>query len=394
MGAQVVDYRVSTLIVLCKDCGNDVGLYPARHKCTPVDKPVMPLLPLNYTENSSPSEASSSSVNRWLSRRGKTATEPITAENAEESVYFNNFAQNLPGANDGSSTTGKKLWGKVRQNEKWKQLAEKNDKSKQSGKLWGKLLQATQTMADRIPNKDDKGAESDEDDWEGETHVSRILREYYEKNRLPLPNWLFDNRIPKQMITETESMVTLPLRTPSRRKLWEENPERELSSRERERQELRQPSLPDSRQPDYYHRPPVRDQQYTRRPYSTKENYSDYYNKDYLENRHRPRSEDGYNRNYERERTNMPFQRSHDNSQHQSTHSSTPPPRPSRYYEEDPRNERITARNYDRAVGDNRYNHQSSPPPPSPLGRFPNSLRRVPDAGRGGLRNERFDNYF
>lgn len=127
MGAQVVDYRVSTLIVLCKDCGNDVGLYPARHKCTPVDKPVMPLLPLNYTENSSPSEASSSSVNRWLSRRGKTATEPITAENAEESVYFNNFAQNLPGANDGSSTTGKKLWGKVRQNEKWKQLAEKSN---------------------------------------------------------------------------------------------------------------------------------------------------------------------------------------------------------------------------------------------------------------------------
>lgn len=233
--------------------------------------------------------------------------------------------------------------------------------------------------------------ESDEDDWEGETHVSRILREYYEKNRLPLPNWLFDNRAPKQMITETESMVTLPSRTPSRRRLWEEDPERELSSRERERQELRQPSLPDSRQPDYYHRPPVRDQQYTRRLYSTKENYSDYYNKDYLENRHRPRSEDGYNRNYERERTSMPFQRSHDNSQHQSTHSTTPPPRPSRYYEEDPRNERIAAMNYGRIVGDNRYNHQSSP---SPLGRLPNSLRRAPDAGRGGLRNERFDNYF
>jgi hypothetical protein len=33
-----------------------------------------------------------------------------------------------------------------------------DDKPKQSGKLWGKLLQATQTMAEKIPNRDEKGA--------------------------------------------------------------------------------------------------------------------------------------------------------------------------------------------------------------------------------------------
>lgn len=30
---EVIDYRISRIVVLCKDCGQDVGLYPARHKC-------------------------------------------------------------------------------------------------------------------------------------------------------------------------------------------------------------------------------------------------------------------------------------------------------------------------------------------------------------------------
>lgn len=33
-----------------------------------------------------------------------------------------------------------------------------DEKPKQSGKLWGKLIQATQNMADKIPNRDDRGA--------------------------------------------------------------------------------------------------------------------------------------------------------------------------------------------------------------------------------------------
>lgn len=156
MGAQVVDYRVSTLVVLCKDCGHDVGLYPARHKCQPVERPAMPALPTQYTKSnilSSPSldlnnrtmsSGSSSSItssspspslssvegnggNKWSSSRQKTN---LHIEDNEESVYFNNFAANLPGSSNEATTTatpsGKKLWGKVRQNEKWKQLNEKS----------------------------------------------------------------------------------------------------------------------------------------------------------------------------------------------------------------------------------------------------------------------------
>jgi hypothetical protein len=33
-----------------------------------------------------------------------------------------------------------------------------DEKPKQSGKLWGKLIQATQNMADKIPARDERGA--------------------------------------------------------------------------------------------------------------------------------------------------------------------------------------------------------------------------------------------
>jgi hypothetical protein len=47
MTAEVIDYRVSRIVVLCKDCGQDVGLYPARHKCgiPSSEAPPLPSIP-------------------------------------------------------------------------------------------------------------------------------------------------------------------------------------------------------------------------------------------------------------------------------------------------------------------------------------------------------------
>lgn len=166
MGAQVVDYRVSTLVVLCKDCGHDVGLYPARHKCVQVERPAMPALPMKYQQqqpqplkaldlnsrtnsssgvsttssasSSSPSpsfssvEQSSTTSSKWSSRLTGNKAQAAQGgkqeeEGGEESVYFNNFASNLPsGAGEEKKPSGKKLWGKVKENEKWKQLSEKS----------------------------------------------------------------------------------------------------------------------------------------------------------------------------------------------------------------------------------------------------------------------------
>ncbi|OBZ84896.1 hypothetical protein A0J61_07049 [Choanephora cucurbitarum] len=259
MGAQVVDYRISTLVVLCKDCGNDVGLYPARHKCQPVDRPAMPALPAQFIKNKTEQPQNNLLAPPSLldvpkpsfgSNQSNKGTIGDTEDN-EESVYFNNFAANLP---EQKEQTGKKLWGKIRENEKWKQLNEKNEKPKQSGKLWGKLIQATQNVADKIPNKDERGAESDEDDWDGETHVSRILREYYESKRMRLPEWLFEddpevNHVKKSVVRNSVDTNTVDVtkRNSTRRRLWDQNPSdaKSMSSRERERQELRQaPSSP------------------------------------------------------------------------------------------------------------------------------------------------------
>lgn len=97
--------------------------------------------------------------------------------------------------------------------------------------------------------------ESDESDWEGETHVSRILREYHEKKNKTLPNWLFDDRTPRskrfqqsydQLQPNNNAMHHQPSSSTdhlsrtatSRRRLWDTS--NEISSRERERNELRQ----------------------------------------------------------------------------------------------------------------------------------------------------------
>lgn len=258
-----------------------------------------------------------------------------------------------------------------------------------------------------------KSSESDEDDWEGETHVARILREHYEKNRQPLPNWLFDEGIPRQRNSEIQNTATPsnPARTPSRRRLWENNVERGPSIREKERMELRQqppPPLPEMPQTDYYRRPSVKEQTFERRPYtreqpferphsikdqtfesrfstreqqpldrypSTREQPFDrhsyntkgqlYKERHDYERSYGHKSTDKYNGSYERDRGSIPLQNNRGG-----------------YYEED-----NAVRNYDR-----RDDYLRSSSPPSSLGRNPTSLRRAPVAGRGGLSTN--NNYF
>lgn len=54
------DYRVSTIVILCKDCGNDVGAYPGRHKCPPPPAmPAMPSIPSRYMQSNTPPPSSS-----------------------------------------------------------------------------------------------------------------------------------------------------------------------------------------------------------------------------------------------------------------------------------------------------------------------------------------------
>ncbi|CAO3595429.1 unnamed protein product [Absidia cylindrospora] len=278
MGAQVVDYRVSTLVVLLPTIptrfaeSNESLQVPRKSIHSPetsssngsYSRPTSAASSSSFSSASTPNFSDSTTTSspasgKW-SRFGQRNKQPEDQQQQlpdDESIYFNNFAAHLPE----EERQGRKLWGKVRQNEKWKQMNEKNDVQKPSGKLWGKLLSATQNISDKIPSRDDKGPDSDESDWEGESHVSRALREYYETKRRPLPNWLRDERTPsaakyrepvqdQQHINQRGRMNYEPpshqddtTKTSSRRRLWDHS--QEPSNRERERQELRQQPPPE-----------------------------------------------------------------------------------------------------------------------------------------------------
>lgn len=50
---------MSTVAILCRDCGNDVGLYPGKHKCPPPPAmPAMPAIPAQYQQQQQSSYSS------------------------------------------------------------------------------------------------------------------------------------------------------------------------------------------------------------------------------------------------------------------------------------------------------------------------------------------------
>ncbi|CAG8487206.1 2985_t:CDS:2 [Racocetra fulgida] len=142
------NYRVSRIVVLCKDCGHDVGLYPARHKC-------------ELPQSDSFSNPVPSIPKQHLSLKNKNDT-------------------NAAG-----------LWGKLRSVNNWKNVSEDDNvtpsisQPSQGSKLWDKLLSAAAAY----------NSNHDEDSEYGETHISRILREYHHQKSGDIPDWLFDSNV-------------------------------------------------------------------------------------------------------------------------------------------------------------------------------------------------------
>ncbi|CAG8438542.1 13275_t:CDS:2 [Dentiscutata heterogama] len=171
MVAEVVDYRVSRLVVLCKDCGHDVGLYPARHKCKMSDAnaPPLPSMPKQHLSSNK-------------SNTNKQSNDNNTSEQ--------------------SSATS--LWSKLKTVNNWREMAEDDSvkpnvsqSTTTSAKLWDKLLSAASSAYSVIDDNSDN--DSEKEDWEGETHISRILREYHQQKSGDIPEWLYDHKpIPSQ----------------------------------------------------------------------------------------------------------------------------------------------------------------------------------------------------
>ena len=93
MVTEVFDYRVSRVVVHCKDCGQDVGLYPARHKCgIPSSETLPPEIPKKYlsaekTGSSSSSTPDSSQNSKLWSKFLKVTALSNNADDSDNGKY-------------------------------------------------------------------------------------------------------------------------------------------------------------------------------------------------------------------------------------------------------------------------------------------------------------------
>ncbi|KAI8371136.1 hypothetical protein BD560DRAFT_396214 [Blakeslea trispora] len=284
------DYRISVIVVLCKDCGEDVGLYPARHVCSNIKKPQLPILCSSTTspfenwnhqqeKNNKPSELTSLKLTEsdligqqasntaadggmWNFFRTINSSkfdsssaqekEPenksyydVYAASIKNSSSLNEFERYLPTSSlqrSKSTSVGKKIADGSGRNDKWKELIADKNPIEKSNNSWLKI------MSYSVENEKEDFPDSDGDDWEGETHVSRILREHYQhKNKhkkVPLPSWLYDDRTPISALAKIpdaeeahQEQVRLRREASKSRRLWESS--RSPTSRERELQALR-----------------------------------------------------------------------------------------------------------------------------------------------------------
>ncbi|ORX42779.1 hypothetical protein DM01DRAFT_149190 [Hesseltinella vesiculosa] len=251
--AKTVDYRVSTIVILCKDCGQDVGLYPARHQCEDIERPHLPPLPAiipDVAKQTDPqpgteeakNESTLSSWSNALGRlTGKTAAPPPPKkeeppESVDDNTYFDYYSALLP-EEKAKAAESKNSWTKVKRNDALQQLV---DKQKQqdappSTSLWGKIFQGGQKQPDR-PN-------SDESDWDGESHVSRTIRQYHESKTGQVPDW-FEEEIKAMdeelaMASDHRQDDAVVSEGTHKKHLWDEDPLQQMTARERERQALR-----------------------------------------------------------------------------------------------------------------------------------------------------------
>ncbi|KAF9901226.1 hypothetical protein EC991_006397 [Linnemannia zychae] len=216
------DYRVSTVAILCRDCGNDVGLYPGKHKCPPRPAmPAMPAIPAQYQQSSSSSYSS-----RGVNGAGSGGRRPPdlspsslhsgggggggnsygSSSSTSRTPTSSSFQERMAGSNS-RTPTATSFQERMKERDREKQLREREEReaaarsvrddardpgsnaatatsaqasSTAGSTLWNRLKAAKEVINATITGEE-KWPESDDSDHEGETHVSRILREHADK---------------------------------------------------------------------------------------------------------------------------------------------------------------------------------------------------------------------
>ncbi|KAG0375949.1 hypothetical protein BGX24_008467 [Mortierella sp. AD032] len=219
------DYRVSTVAILCRDCQNDVGLYPGKHKCPPRPAmPAMPAIPSQYQSQTQqpsyssrgmngngaggrrPPDLDPNSLHSGGSGSGNGGGSYGSSSSTSRTPTSSSFQDRMAGSNS-RTPTALSFQERMKERDREKQLKEREEReaaarsvhndSRDPGSsngatpptsaqassttagstLWNRLKAAKEVINATITGEE-KWPESDDSDYEGETHVSRILREH------------------------------------------------------------------------------------------------------------------------------------------------------------------------------------------------------------------------
>ncbi|KAF8927187.1 hypothetical protein BGZ47_002277 [Haplosporangium gracile] len=217
------DYRVSTVAILCRDCGNDVGLYPGKHKCPPRPAmPTMPTIPAQYQQQQQssyssrgmnggasggrrPPDLSPGSLHSGGGGGGYGSSSSSSSRTPTSSSFQDRMAGG--GGSNAKTPTAMSFQERLKERDREKQQREREERevaarsvredprgdsgsnvatptsastTTTTGSLWNRLKAAKEVVTATITGEE-KWPESDDSDHEGETHVGRILREYADK---------------------------------------------------------------------------------------------------------------------------------------------------------------------------------------------------------------------
>ncbi|KAG0296284.1 hypothetical protein BGZ96_009824 [Linnemannia gamsii] len=220
------DYRVSTVAILCRDCNNDVGLYPGKHKCPPRPAmPAMPAIPAQYQQQQQSSYSSRGMNGSGAASGGRRPPDLNpgslhsgdgggggygSSSSSSKTPTSSSFQERMAGGGGSGSSartpTAMSFQDRLKERDREKQMREREERevaarsvredprgdtssnvatptsapTTTTGSLWNRLKAAKEVINATITGEE-KWPESDDSDHEGETHVSRILREYADK---------------------------------------------------------------------------------------------------------------------------------------------------------------------------------------------------------------------
>ncbi|KAF9114495.1 hypothetical protein BGX27_010645 [Mortierella sp. AM989] len=210
------DYRVSTIVINCRDCGNDVGAYPGLHKCPPPPAmPAMPSIPSKYQQQSSSYSPSNSNGRRppdldsdslYSGARSNGGGANSYGSGNSRTPTSSSFQDRIGGGSSARTPTPTSFQERMRERDREKQQREREEREAAARAvhedsrvdstasttaaatpaagagttIWSRLRAAKDVINATITGEE-RWPDSDDSDHEGETHVGRILREYADK---------------------------------------------------------------------------------------------------------------------------------------------------------------------------------------------------------------------